>query len=266
MWRSGLLLIATLLSVQCAWAEEAAPTAAPESESQQFARERLMEMAKFIAAKDAFSVTLRIAYDVVQDSGQKIEFGEIRDLSVQRPRQARVDQHASDGGRDLMLFDGTNITMLKSDSGVYAQAPQPGDIDATVRYFVGDLRMRMPLALVLMTRFPEELQRRVRSIEYVESTEILGQPTHHLAVRTKSVDFQVWIADSDRPLPLRIVLTYTQAEGQPQFSADFSKWDLTPRFGKAAFAFKPPSGAKQIPFAAQFSAAPDETQKTGDKP
>jgi hypothetical protein len=276
MWRSHLLLIAALLSAQGVWAEDAAPTAVPESESQQFARERLMEMAKFLAAKDAFSVTLGVAYDVVQDSGQKIEFGEIRELAIQRPKHVHIVEKGSDGEKNVLLFDGSNITVSNGVGGVYAQVPQPGDLDATVLYFVRDLRMRLPLAPMFMTRFPEELQRRVQSIEYVESTEILGEPAHHLAARTADVDFQVWIADSDRPLPLRIVLTYTQAEGQPQFRADFSKWDLAPRFGKATFAFKPPAGAQQIAFAAHFSAAPDMRKPdasqpdaslpTGDKP
>lgn len=277
MMRSRLLLVSVLLATQVAWAEDAAPTASPESgtvatetESQQFARARLMDMAKFIASKDAFGVTLRIGYDVVQDNGQKIEFGEIRDIAVQRPNRARVEERASHGGRDLMLFDGTHITTHDGDSGVYAQAPQPGDIDATVMYFVRDLQMRLPLAPMFMSRFPEELQRRVQSIEYVESTEILGEPAHHIAARTANVDFQVWIADSERPLPLRIVLTYTQDEGQPQFRADFSKWELSPRFDSDTFAFKPPAGAKQIAFAAQFAPVPaapaDENKDTGGQP
>jgi len=275
-----LILASSLLVTQPAWAEPATPEATPdtgaaaaagESESQQFARARLMDMARFLAGTEQFSVRLRVGYDSVQDTGQKIEFGEIRKIEVQRPDRARIEEVASHGGRDLLLFDGTNITTFDAGTGLYAQVPQPGDLDSTIVYFVRDLRMRLPLAPLLMARFPEELQRRVQSVEYVETTDILGEPAHHIAARTANVDFQVWIADSERPLPLRIVMTYTQAEGQPQFWADFSRWDLTPRLNRKQFEFTPPSGARQIVFAVQVPPLanpvnPDEAQQPGDKP
>jgi hypothetical protein len=54
-------------------------------------------------------------------------------------------------------------------------------------------------------------------------------PCDHLAVRTAGgVDFQVWIAQGDEPLPRRIVITYKDENGQPQFWADFSNWNLAP--------------------------------------
>jgi Predicted periplasmic protein (DUF2092) len=42
------------------------------------------------------------------------------------------------------------------------------------------------------------------------------------------VDFQLWIADGDQPLPLRAVLTYRREAGQPQFRAQFSDWNFEP--------------------------------------
>jgi hypothetical protein len=270
-----LILAAIVLAVQSAWAEPppdvapAASTSAPisESESQGMARARLMDMAKFLAATEKFSVTVRTGYDTVQDNGQKIEFGAIRDIAIQRPDRVRIEEKNSNGGRDLMLFDGKNINMFNAKTGLYAQAPQPGDIDATVVYFVRDLKMRLPMAPLLMSHLPEELERRLKSIDYVEQTDILGEPAHHIAARTANVDFQVWIAaDSKRPLPLRIVLTYPQADAQPQFWAQFSQWNLTPQLEKTAFEFTPPSDAKQIKFAAQIPSPSSEATEQGGKP
>lgn len=260
MLRASLLLAVSLMAMSAVRAEEvSAPpnrtTAAPEApatKSQRFARDRLMEMARFLGKTDRFSASLRIAYDVVQDDGQKIEFGETRELAVQRPDRIRIVATSSDGDHNSMLFDGRFITISDDAAKVYAQAPQPGDIDATVVHFVRDLQMRLPLAPLLMAKSADELQRRVRSIDYVEHTDILGEPAHHIAARTANVDFQVWIADDKQPLPLRIVMNYPTAEGQPQFRADFSDWDLSPRFGKKAFKFKPADDAKRILFAVQL--------------
>lgn len=280
MLRHCLILATSLLAAQVTWAEGAAPKQNPlvstpvatiETESQQFARERLMDMAKFLGGKKKFSATLRAGYDVVQKNGQKIEFGETRKITVQRPDHVRIEEQASHGGRNLMLFDGKLVTMFDGNTSTYAQAPQPGNIDDTIVYFVRDLKMRLPLSPLFMSRLPEELQRRVQSIDYVEQTEIMGEAAHHIVARTGNVDFQVWIADGKRPLPLRIVLTYPKADGQPQFWAEFSKWNLSPRIGKAAFEFMPPAGAKKIAFSVQIKAPlgtpqPGSTQKQGDKP
>jgi hypothetical protein len=271
MLRASLILASSLLATHIAWAGQTAAPASPaasapaaaETESQQFARAHLMEMAKFLGSANKFSVTVRAGYDVMQSNGQTIEFGEIRDLWVLRPNQMRIEETASHGGQNLMLFDGKLITMFDGDSGAYAQAPQPGGIDDSIIYFVRDLKMRLPLAPVLMQKFPEELQQRTRSLEYVEHTAVVGQPAHHIAGRTADVDFQVWIADSKQPLPLRIVLTYPNTEGQPQFWADFSNWNLSPRFGKNTFEFKPSANAKQIIFAVQLVPPPPPPQPAG---
>lgn len=279
MLRANLILAALMLATNIAGAQEAAPPASvaaasgeAQSEVQQFARERLMEMARFLAGSERFSVSLRATYDVVQDSGQKIEFGEIREVAVQRPARMRIRELGSDGKHDLTLFDGKSVTIFDGETAAYAQAPQPGDIDASVVYFVRDLQLRLPLAPLLMKRFAEELQRRVQRVDYVELTEILGKPTHHIAARTARSDFQVWIAEGKEPLPVRIVMSYPDEEGHPQFRADFSEWNVSPRFNDETFKFSPPADAKQIVFAVQLQPAlepgaeSDETSDKGVKP
>lgn len=285
MLRTLCVFALLTLAVHVAWAGDTTPntgqstttttttsssSAAVVSESEQLGRTRVMEMANFLAAAEKFSFSLRAGFDVVQDNGQKIEFGEIREITVQRPDRVRIEELASDGARDVMVFDGKNISILNGEKKVFAQAPQPGDIDTTVLYFVRDLQMRLPLAPLLMRHFPRELERRMQSIDAVEQTDILGQPALHLAGRTATVDFQVWIAEGKQPLPLRIILSYREIEGHPQFWANFSKWDLTPEINKTSFIFAAPADATQIMFAAQFqvpASGPqnDQTQNQGGK-
>jgi len=49
----------------------------------------LKTMADFISRAKSFSVALRTGYDVVQISGQKVAFGEIRQITVERPQNLR---------------------------------------------------------------------------------------------------------------------------------------------------------------------------------
>jgi hypothetical protein len=212
----------------------------------------LMKMADYLAKAPAWSVTVHAAYDAVQPDGFKVEWNEVRTVTLKRPDRLRVESERSDGARSLVVFDGKQITTFDENAKVYARTQHPGSVDDAVVYFVHDLGMRLPLAVMLLDRMPTELQQRVQSAKYVEKTATLGAPAHHIAARTPTVDLQVWIADGDRPLPVRAVLTYKNTPGQPQFRAEFSDWNFDIQPPDTLFAFTPPAGAKEIPFAADL--------------
>lgn len=273
MLRNRFLPAVTLLAALFAWANPAtaddsatadAPVAEP-TESQQFARQRLLEMAGYLGDLKKFSVNMNANYDVLQDSGQTIEFGEVREISVKRPDLARIEQVASDGKRDLLVFDGKEVSVYSADADVYAQAAQPADLDTAVMYLVEDLQLRLPLAPLLLTTFRQLLESRVVEADFVETTDLLGPSTDHIAARTEVMDFQVWIADGEQPWPLRIVMTYNQMEGSPQFRANLSNWNASPKFDKKIFVFEPAADATLIPFAAHFTTNPDAMPAGGDK-
>jgi len=238
----------------------AAPAAAAavtaKTESQLESATLLKSMAEYLAGLTNFTCTTTNRYETVQANGQKIEFGETRRISLSRPNHLRIEEVSSDGSSDLALFDGSQLTMLSADENVYAQAPQPPSLEDALVYFVRDLRMRMPLAMLLSTHIRTELPAMVREIDYVESTTIGGKSAHHLAGRSDSVDFQLWIAAGKTPLPLRIVITYKLAPGQPRFAADFSDWNVAPKFLSTTFRFSPAKDARRIPFAVQVLPPP----------
>jgi hypothetical protein len=259
--RSVLCAIAPLIMVGCAEEQATvrpqppaavAPPAVVVAETERDAKKILRSMAEFMAKSQRFSVNLSSSYEVLQESGQKIEFGESRKITVSRPNGLRVEVEHSDGEQHLVLYDGKQITTFSPTQNVYAQVPKPGGIDEAVTYFLKDLHMRLPLAALLLSRLPAELERRTQALDYVEKDVIHGTPVHHLAGRTETVDYQVWIPAGVQPLPLRVVLTYKNAEGQPSFRAQFTDWNLAPEIQDNQFAFTPPEGARKIAFLAQL--------------
>ena len=116
-----------------------------------------------------------------------------------------------------------------------------------VKHLVGTLNIPLPLARMFRTNFPAELNRMVEEVDYVEQNVLTDVPTDHLAVRSKDVDFQIWIARGKQPLPRRVVITYKNARGEPQYRADFSDWNLSTKAPKGAFIFTPPGNAEQVP-------------------
>jgi hypothetical protein len=239
----------TAMQPQTSVADEIQTQTAPEPSD---AKGILLRMAHYLAQAPKFSVNVSDTYDTVQASGQKIEFAATRKVTLSRPNGLRVEHEESDGEKNIVLYDGKDITVFSLTKNVYAQTAKGGGIDEAVKYLLKDLNMRLPLAMLLVSQLPEELERRTESLEYVEKTTIYGKPAHHLVASTKTVDYQVWIAEGPQPLPLRVVLTYKLTEGQPQFRAQFSNWDLAPQINDAQFTFTPPEGATKIAFLAQL--------------
>jgi len=260
--RSVLCALAPLIMVGCAEEQAATRPQQPSvavasspmavSETERDPQKILNSMAEFLAKTPQFSVNLMGSFEALQASGQKIEFGESRMITVSRPNGLRVVVEHSDGEKHLVLYDGKTITTFSPTQKVYAQAAKPGGIDEAITYFLKDLHMRLPLAALLLSRFPAELERRTQALDYVEKDVIHGTPVHHLAGRTETVDYQVWIPAGAQPLPLRVVLTYKNAEGQPSFRAVFSDWNLAPAIQDNLFAFSPPEGTRKIAFLAQI--------------
>lgn len=266
-------LIATMGGVQQYALADSESLALPDGntqldETQAAAKDIIMRMTKFLAKTPQFSVNLKSSYDVLQESGQMIEFGESRKIVLRRPDELRVEVAQSNGEQHLVQYDGKEITVFNPSQNVYAQASKPGGIDEAIMYFLRDLGMRLPLAMLLTSRLPAEIDRRTQSFNYVEKTVVDGMPVHHLAGRTETVDYQAWIPEGDQPLPLRIVLTYKDAEGHPAFRAQFSDWNLMPEVKDSLFSFAPSEGVQKIPFLAELPKValeePTNPEQTGD--
>ena len=98
------------------------------------------------------------------------------------------------------------MTVYTADKNVYATVSRQGTLDQAIKYALDELKIRVPLAMMLLSTLPSELDDFVVSADYVETTTITDVPCDHLAVRTaKGVDFQVWVAQGSEPLPRRIV-------------------------------------------------------------
>jgi hypothetical protein len=78
--------------------------------------------------------TIDANWDVTQPTGEKIEFGETRVMTIRRPDRMRVETTRRDGTRRVFLFDGSQLAVFDVDLKVYATAPRPGTLDAALDY------------------------------------------------------------------------------------------------------------------------------------
>jgi hypothetical protein len=245
-YASALVL---LLAGAPAWPQPGTPTDAKKSEEQAMAV--VKRMAEFLSRLPRFSVTVDIGFDVVQELGQKIEFGETRKIVLRRPDHLRIDETRRTGAISGLVFDGKTLTVFNRKDNVYAtdaRVDGRGSVDEVIAHLIHDLDMRLPLAEWLDSNLPTMLVGQVRDAAYVERSQIAGVPCDHVALRGDLVDMQVWVAQGDQPLPRRLVMTYTREDGRPQFWAQFSDWNRAPAAPDSLFTFTPPAGAMKITF------------------
>jgi hypothetical protein len=241
----AVLAIAVVAIASPARAADPAPATASSAQDPD-ARALLLGMANFMANAPGFRLTMRSSYDAIQADGQRIEFGERRQILMQRPDKVRVEVERSDGERGGVVFDGRWITAFNTTDNVYARVKKPGTVDQALVYMVRDLQATMPLARMFTTGFAPYLDKRAKSVTFVEECTLFDVRTDHLAARSEDVDLQLWIAKGPEPLPRRVVITYKNAPGQPQFRADLYDWSVAPKVDAAAFTFVPPAGAEQV--------------------
>jgi hypothetical protein len=146
--------------------------------------------------------------------------------------------------------------MFTPGTPFYASLDHPGTVDDILYYIAFDLQTPIPLSMLLVTTVTQELEKRIQEVDLVDVETLDGKPVDHLAARTEEVDFQVWVAKGDPAVPLRVVINYKKAPGQPQFSANLSDWNFTPKIDVSAFAFVPPADARPIPFMVRLAAKP----------
>jgi len=75
-----------------------------------------------------------------------------------------------------------------------------------------------------------------------------GNWYHHLLLSTDAVDVQLWVAEGESPEIHKLVITYTDLPGEPQYRALLRDWDFTPAIDAAMFTFTPPADARKVAF------------------
>ena len=143
------------------------------------------------------------------------------------------------------MFDGKTLTVIGKNADAYAQVDAPGTIDQLVDELRDKHRRPMPAADLLMSDPYGQLMPLVVDAKDLGSGVIRGVECDHLAFRTEEVDWQIWIAQGDRPYPCRYVITSTKVKGLPQYTIDITGW-RTGTDVPSSFRAEIPAGAKKL--------------------
>ena len=229
----------------------AANAQAPSAPSAQAVQAALLKQAiSALTSADAFSFHAEILQDRVDYTGQKLQFSAAMDVAVRRPDHLRVE-YTGDLAAKRLWYDGKRLTVFDPDHSVYASMPGAGDVAATLAAAEERYGVDLPLADLARSDLWSLVENGVERVRRLGLHDVDGTDCEHLALRREERDVQVWIKAGERPLICKLLFTYPDEPGSPQFMAVFSGWDFGPKLRDAYFEPALPDDAVKAEFLAR---------------
>ncbi len=248
-WRLGrfftLAVFALCLAMSTAGAQDTAEV--PEKDIDPFVAQLVKLTSDYLTSADRVRVQAEVTYDVVLTSGKKLQLARSVEVMLRRPDRVRVEV-LDDRGTRRVYYDGTTLSMHHLEQNVYGIVDAPDTIDAMIDTLREQYGIAVPIADLLVSDIEQSFRDNAESGRYMGLHYHLGAKHHHLLLSNQNVDYQIWIEDSARPVPNKIVITYVNEPGQPQFTAVLSGWDFAPKLPDLVFDFAPPTDADEIEF------------------
>ncbi len=181
-------------------------------------------------------------------SGQKILVSGTSSFIAKLPNklftQVKVDEKQMDFN---MYFDGQKLTLYSKNNKFYVSVSAPGTLKDLVLNTFAEKGIQLPLQDLFLWGTDASSKDAITSAVTIAEATLDGKPCTHYAYRQEDVDWQIWVQEGDKPLPLQLVITTTSETSQPQYSARLD-WDLNPDILDATFMFVPPEDAHAIDF------------------
>ena len=202
-------------------------------------------MSDYLAAQKTISFAYDSTLEVVTDQDQKLGLASSGTLNLNRPDKLHATRTGGFANVE-MVYDGKTLTMLGKNANVFAKAEEPGTIDQLVDVLRKKYNRPVPAADLLMSDPNGELMPLVVDAKDLGSGVIRGVECDHLAFRTEEVDWQIWIAQGDRPYPCRYVITSHKVKGSPQYTIDVREWKAGDEVASDSFSLAIPQDAKEL--------------------
>jgi hypothetical protein len=255
----ALSCAALLTPVRAADMPAASPqaVAAPIPAVERMADRVLREATDLLKNAQGFKITTNVIFDEVLRSGLTVQYSRYSSVTVQRPDRIFA-QVTDDLGERQLWFDGSTMTVFRPDRMLYAKANVTGSIDDAIDTLHDKYGLAVPFADILVNDPYANFTEGLYAGFYAGLNLVNRERAHHLVFTNDAVDFQLWVAEKGKPVLKRVVITFKNQEGSPQWAADFLSWDFDIPTPDHTFQFTPPAGAEQIEFLSRASTGEDQ--------
>jgi hypothetical protein len=215
----------------------------PSNADETNARELVKAMSDYLGAQEKLSFSFDSSVAAITGDLQKVEFASSGTVSLSRPDKIRVTR--TGGFADVeMVFDGKQLSILGKNIDRYMQVEAPGTVDQLFDFLRANLGVEAPGADLLLANVDDALMEAVVDVKDLGSGVINGVECNHLAFRTRSVDWQIWITMGDEPRPCRYVVTSKLVALAPEYRVDVRDWKTGTAVAADDFGFNPGAATK----------------------
>ena len=200
-------------------------------------------MSDYIVAQKELSFSYDANLEIVTADMMKVGFASSGTVALVRPDKIRLTRTGGFADVD-MAYDGKVLSVLGKKLNVFASAEMQGSIDDLIDTLRFEYGAEAPAADLLSANPYEAMMSNVTSALDLGSGVIRGQMCDHLAFRTAEVDWQIWIAQGDRPYPCRFEITSKLTALAPSYRIDVSDWKA--EAGVAGSSFRIESGSAKV--------------------
>jgi hypothetical protein len=236
---AGLLRACRAASLMAAAVAVSLPAAAEEGD----ARALFKAMSDYVSAQKELSFSYDANLEIVTADMMKVGFASSGTVAMARPDKIRLTR--TGGFADVeMAYDGNVLSVLGKKLNVFTSVETKGSIDELIDTLRFDYGAEAPAADLLSSNPYDTMTANVTAAMDLGSGVIGGQMCDHLAFRTREVDWQIWIAQGDRPYPCRLEITSKLTAMAPSYRVDVSEWKTGD--GAAGSSFSIDSGTAKV--------------------
>ena len=210
--------------------------------------EPMRAMGKALTSATAFQFTVQGSMDEAIESGQLVQITRQSTIAVQRPDRMHLDISGDDVTWEIG-YDGKAMTVLDKDANESTSVDAPPTLDELLDFAITEHGLTIPLSDLLYSDAQGTLLENVQAARHLGLHDVGEHKCHHLAFRQEVIDWQLWIDSEGPPVPRKLVITYKDEPGLPQYVSILSDWDLAASFGDTAFTVKLPAGVQSMPMA-----------------
>jgi hypothetical protein len=207
----------------------------------------LEQTCQVLGSADAFSFHAEVLYDQVLPSAVKVQFAGEIDFAVQRPDELVMDYH-SDLGSKQLWYQNDNLTIFDQPHRMYASLKVPDSIDGMLDKVAEMHNLTLPLSNLAYSDPCLRLRKQIIFGGYIGVNDANGVECDHLAFSSSTIDLQLWLDRSKRPVPRKIVINYRTEPGAPEYIAVLSDWKFPKQIPDVRFSEQLPKDAKRIEF------------------
>ena len=187
------------------------------------AKKIFQSMSDYLVAQKSISFSYDATLEIVTDELQKLGFASSGQVTLNRPDKLRMSR--TGGMVDMeFAYDGKSLAIMGKNLNVFTKIAVSGSVDDLLDTLRFDYDVEAPAADLLSDNPNEIMMSNVTDVKDLGSGIIGGKECDHLAFRTRSTDWQIWIAHGDTPYPCRFTITSKLVAQAPSYTIEVREW------------------------------------------